>query len=117
MMKILVLGAGATGGYFGGRLVEAGADVTFLVRERRAAQLAEKGLVVKSPHGDFTVRVKTVAHAQVRPEYDLALLTCKAYDLDSAIKSLAAGIGPATHIVPLLNGLAHIDRLIAEFGA
>jgi 2-dehydropantoate 2-reductase len=116
-MKILVLGAGATGGYFGGRLVEAGADVTFLVRERRAAQLNEKGLVVKSPHGDFTLRVKTVTQAQLRPDYDLVLLTCKAYDLESAIKSLASGMGPATHVVPLLNGLAHVDRLIAEFGA
>jgi len=116
-MKSLVLGAGATGGYFGGRLAEAGADVTFLVRDGRAAQLADKGLVVRSPLGDFTLRVKTATQAKVRPEYDLALLTCKAYDLDSAIASLGPGIGPATHIVPLLNGLAHTDRLIAEFGA
>src|ERR1700740_1379216 len=62
-MRILVLGAGAIGGYFGGRLVQAGADVTFLVRERRAAQLAARGLVVKSPHGDFTVPARTVLKA------------------------------------------------------
>jgi 2-dehydropantoate 2-reductase len=116
-MKILVLGAGATGGYFGGRLAQAGGDVTFLVRERRAAQLAARGLVVRSPHGDFTLPAKFVRQADVRPEYDLVILTCKAYDLDAAIASIRPALGPAAHVLPLLNGLAHVDRLIAEFGA
>ena len=116
-MKILVLGAGATGGYFAGRLAQQGADVTFLVRERRAAQLAANGLVVRSPHGDFTVRPKFVQQAGVRPEYDLVMLTCKAYDLDSGIEAVRAGVGAAAHVIPLLNGIAHIDRLAAEFGA
>ena len=124
-MKILVLGAGATGGYFAGRLAQQGADVTFLVRERRAAQLAANGLVVKSPHGDFTVPAKFVQQAGVRPEYDLVILTCKAYDLDSGIGAIRAamgtrlglGVSAAAHVMPLLNGIAHIDRLIAEFGA
>jgi 2-dehydropantoate 2-reductase len=116
-MKILVLGAGATGGYFAGRLVQVGGDVTFLVRDRRAAQLAARGLVVKSPHGDFTVPAKFVKQPEVRPEYDLVLLTCKAYDLDAAIASIRPALGPATHVLPLLNGLAHVDRLVAEFGA
>ena len=116
-MKILVLGAGATGGYFGGRLAQAGVDVTFLVREKRAAQLAADGLVVKSPHGDFTVRVRCVRQSEVRPEYDVVLLTCKAYDLDAAIESIRPAIGPAAHLLPLLNGLAHLDRLDAELGA
>lgn len=116
-MKILVLGAGATGGYFGGRLAQAGADVTFLVRERRAAQLAADGLVVKSPHGDFTVRARYVKQSEVRPEYDLVLLTCKAYDLDSALESIRPAMGPDAHLLPLLNGLAHLDRLDTELGA
>ncbi len=116
-MKILVLGAGATGGYFGGRLAQAGADVTFLVRERRAAQLAANGLVVLSPHGDFTLRVPFVTQSELRAEYDLVMLTCKAYDLDAAIESVRPAMIPATHVLPLLNGLAHIDRLDAEFGA
>jgi 2-dehydropantoate 2-reductase len=127
-MKILVLGAGATGGYFAGRLAQQGADVTFLVRERRAAQLAANGLVVRSPHGDFTVRAKFVQQPDVRPEYDLVILTCKAYDLDSGIESIrtAMGVGAGreggeggagAHVMPLLNGIAHLDRLAAEFGA
>src|SRR6266851_4867246 len=76
-MKILVLGAGAVGGYFGGRLAQAGADVTFLVRPARAAQLAKNGLVVKSPFGDFTQKVKTVGAASEGGPYELVLLTCK----------------------------------------
>jgi 2-dehydropantoate 2-reductase len=116
-MKILVLGAGATGGYFAGRIAQVGADVTFLLRERRAAQLAANGLVVKSPHGDFTLRAQFVRQSEVRPEYDLVYLTCKAYDLDSAIESIRPAMGPAAHVMPLLNGLAHVDRLVTEFGA
>jgi 2-dehydropantoate 2-reductase len=116
-MKILCLGAGATGGYFAGRLAQAGADVTFLVRERRAAQLAANGLVVRSPHGDFALPAKFVRQADVGPEYDLVIVTSKAYDLDSAIDSIRPALGPAAHAMPLLNGLAHVDRLVAEFGA
>jgi 2-dehydropantoate 2-reductase len=116
-VKILCLGAGATGGYFAGRIAQAGADVTFLVRERRAAQLAANGLVVKSPHGDFTIPAKFVRQPEVRPEYDLVYLTCKAYDLDAAIDSIRPAIGARAHVVPFLNGLAHVDRLTAEFGA
>ncbi len=116
-MKILVLGAGATGGYFGGRLAQAGADVTFLVRDRRAAQLAKDGLVVRSPHGDFTLPVPFVRQGEVRPGYDFVLFTSKAYDLESGIESIRPAMGRETHVMPLLNGLAHIERLGAEFGA
>jgi 2-dehydropantoate 2-reductase len=116
-VKILVLGAGATGGYFGGRLAQAGADVTFLVRERRAAQLAADGLVVKSPHADFSVRARSVTQSGLRPEYDLVLLTCKAYDLDSAIESVRPATGAGAHVIPLLNGLSQVERLSAGFGA
>jgi 2-dehydropantoate 2-reductase len=116
-MKILVLGAGATGGYFAGRIAHIGADVTFLVRERRAAQLAANGLVVRSPHGDFTVRAQHVQQADARQQYDLVLLTCKAYDLDAAIESIRPAMGTGVHVMPLLNGLVHVDRLASEFGA
>lgn len=79
-MKILVLGAGGIGGYFGGRLAEAGADVTFLVRERRAQLLARDGLIIKSPLGDAKLKVETVLAGGLKPVYDLVFLTCKAYD-------------------------------------
>jgi 2-dehydropantoate 2-reductase len=97
-MKILVVGAGATGGYFGSRIVQAGGDVTFLVRARRAAQLAANGLVVKSPHGDFSVRTAFVQQPDLRPAYDLVILTCKAYDLDAAIDSSACSAGHAASL-------------------
>jgi vitamin B12 transporter len=82
MMRILVVGAGAVGGYFGGRMALAGQDVTFLVREARAKELAENGLVIKSPNGDAKVSsVKTVLSTRIDGPYDLVLLSCKAYDL------------------------------------
>ena len=116
-MRILVLGAGAIGGYFGGRLVQAGGDVTFLVRERRAEQLRTRGLVVRSPHGDFTVPAQTVVRAADAGGVDLVIVTCKSYDLESAIESIAPAVGATTCVLPLLNGVAHIDRLVAAFGA
>lgn len=116
-MRILVLGAGAVGGYFGGRLADAGADVTFLVRPRRQQQLLSDGLVVESPLGTIRRPVRTVLAEALLPEYDLVLLTCKAYDLASSVDALAPGVGPETAIVPLLNGLAHFELLDARFGA
>lgn len=115
-MRILVLGAGAIGGYFGARLVEGGADVTFLVRPRRRQILAERGLVVKSPAGDVTCKVATVLAEEIRSPYDLVLLTCKAYDLDAAISAVAPAMEPKSAVLPLLNGLVHIDRLAQRFG-
>ncbi|MBP7367790.1 2-dehydropantoate 2-reductase [Pseudoxanthomonas mexicana] len=120
-MRILVLGAGGTGGYFGGRLAQAGADVTFLVRPARAALLAERGLRIRSPLGDADLDVATVtaqdlpALAAARP-FDLVLLACKAYDLDSAIESVAPAVGANTAVLPILNGLLHYDALDARFG-
>lgn len=116
-MKILVLGAGAIGGYFGARLAHAGADIAFLVRERRAAQLREHGLVVRSPHGDFTQPARPVLASELREIYDLVLLACKAYDLDAAIESIRPALGASSHVLPLLNGVAHIPRLQDAFGA
>jgi 2-dehydropantoate 2-reductase len=116
-MRFLVLGAGAVGGYFGGRLAEAGRDVTFLVRPPRAAALAEHGLKVESQLGDFQVPVKTVTADRVGGPYDVVLLTAKHYDLDTAIAAIRAGVGPDTAVLPLLNGLMHLDKLDAAFGS
>lgn len=116
-MRILVLGAGGVGGYFGGRLAQSGADVTFLVRERRAAQLAKRGLVIESPLGDAIVpSPRTVTSKSRATPYDLVLLTSKAYDLASAIESIAPFVGPQSAVLPLLNGMAHLDALEARFG-
>jgi 2-dehydropantoate 2-reductase len=116
-MRILVVGAGAIGGYFGGRLVQAGQDVTFLVRPVRANQLAQAGLVIKSPAGDATLHgVQTVQAETLRETYDLILLSCKAYDLADAITSFAPAVGPDTAILPLLNGMRHLDILDQAFG-
>ncbi|WP_206952258.1 2-dehydropantoate 2-reductase [Trinickia acidisoli] len=116
-MRILVVGAGAVGGYFGGRMALAGQNVTFLVREARAAQLAADGLVIKSPRGDATLAdVKTVLTSQIDSPYDLVLLSCKAYDLDSAMDAFAPAVGPSTTILPMLNGMRHLDLLRARFG-
>lgn len=116
MTKILVLGAGGVGGYFGGRLVENGADVTFLVREKREEILQSQGLRIESPAGNAILKVQTVTAQTVKPDYDVVLFTCKAYDLDDAIQAIRPAVGSGTAIVPLLNGMAHLDRLAAIFG-
>lgn len=115
-MRILVLGAGGVGGYFGGRLAAGGADVTFMVRPRRAAQLAADGLVIRSPLGDVKVAVRTVLPEQAAPGWDAIILACKAYDLDGAITALRPA-APGALIVPQLNGLRHLEVLDAAFGA
>ena len=115
-MRILVVGAGAVGGYFGGRLLNAGRDVTFLVRPRRAAELAKLGLTIRSPVGDFhRPSPPTVLQDALAP-FDLVVLSCKAFDLEGAMTSFARAVGPATAILPLLNGMRHIDRLTERFG-
>lgn len=116
-MRILVLGAGAIGGYYGGRLVEHGADVTFLVRPARRATLERDGLNIRSQYGDFHGAVKTVTQEELGEHFDIVLLTSKAYDLDSAIEAIRPAVGPNTAVLPLLNGMAHIDKLNATFGA
>ncbi len=116
-MRTLIVGAGGVGGYFGGRLLEAQRDVAFLVRARRAEQLAKTGLVIRSPHGNVAIPAPpTVQAANLSQHFDLILLSCKAYDLDSAIDSFAPAVGPQTAILPLLNGMRHIDVLEAKFG-
>ena len=116
-MRVLVVGAGAIGGYFGGRMLQAGRDITFLVRPRRAAELGSSGLAIKSPNGDVTLKnPPTVQADSLREKFDVVLLSCKAFDLDDAIKSFAPAVGPQTSIIPLLNGMLHLDVLDAKFG-
>ena len=115
-MRVLVIGAGAVGGYFGGRLAEANRDVTFLVRARRAAQIEEQGLRIASPHGDLTLHPKTITASQIRGPYDLILLGVKSYALVGAIDDLASAVGTETVILPVLNGMRHMDLLGARFG-
>ena len=116
-MRVLVVGAGAIGGYFGGRLLQAGQDVTFLVRPKRAAELAGNGLVIKSPAGDVTLKnPPTVQADSLNEKFDVVLLSCKAFDLDDAMTSFAPAVGPETSIIPLLNGMLHLDVLDGKFG-
>ena len=115
-MRVLVVGAGATGGYFGARLAEVGRDVTFLVRPARAKTLAA-GLQILSPCGDYRIEhPRTVTADTLAGPFDLVLLSCKAYDLDTAIEDVAPAVGPDTAVLPILNGLRHLDALDAAFG-
>lgn len=116
-MQVVSLGAGAIGGYFGGRLVEGGCDVTFLVREGRKASLQKNGLRIESQFGNFSGPVHAVTREEIAAPADLVLLTCKSYDLPSAIETIRPAVGPKTAILPLLNGLSHIDDLNRVFGA
>jgi 2-dehydropantoate 2-reductase len=115
-MRILVVGAGAVGGYFGGRLAEANRDVTFLVRGRRAEEIQQKGLQIVSPHGDLTLHPRAVTADQIKEPYDVILLGVKSYGLDSAMKDFTSAVGPDTMILPVLNGMGHMDLLAARFG-
>ncbi|MDZ3837159.1 MAG: 2-dehydropantoate 2-reductase [Rhodospirillales bacterium] len=116
-MKLLFLGAGATGGYFGGRLAAADSDVTFLVRPARAARMRDRPLRIESPLGNAATPVKAITgDGLAGASYDLVVLSCKAYDLDDAIAAVRPAVGEGTRVLPVLNGLAHLDRLDAAFG-
>lgn len=115
-MRILIVGAGSTGGYFGGRLAEAGRDVTFLVRPARAAHLRAHGLQILSPHGDVTLHPALVTAGEIASPYDVVIVTVKAYALDGALADATPAIGPGTMVLPLLNGMKHVDALTARFG-
>jgi 2-dehydropantoate 2-reductase len=115
-MRILIVGAGAVGGYFGGRLAQAGRDVTFLVRPSRAKQLSRDGLRIISPHGDAVLTPKLVSADKIDTPYNLVFLSVKAYALEPAMNDFAAAVGQETMILPVLNGMRHIDLLTKRFG-
>lgn len=115
-MRILIVGAGAVGGYFGGRLAQAGRDVTFLVRRSRAKQLSRDGLRIISPHGNAILTPKLISAEGIDRPYGLVFLSVKAYALQAAINDFAAAVGKETVILPVLNGMRHIDLLTNRFG-
>jgi len=115
-LKILVVGAGATGGYFGGRLLQAGRDVTFLVRPGRAKVLRDRGLRITGLGEETVLHPPLVETGALDRTYDLVLVAVKATGLASAIDDFAPAVGSGTLILPFLNGLAHIDALDARFG-
>jgi 2-dehydropantoate 2-reductase len=115
-LRILIVGAGAVGGYFGGRLAQAGRDVTFLVRPSRAKQLSQDGLRIISPHGDAVLSPKLISADKIDAPYDIIFLSVKAYALEAALNDFAAAVGPETIIFPVLNGMRHIDILTKRFG-
>jgi 2-dehydropantoate 2-reductase len=116
VMRSLIVGAGALGGYYGGMLLRGGADVTFLVRPRRAAILAEHGLVIRLPDGEFRTPVKTVSAGTIDGQYDVVFLACKAYDLAVAIDDFAPALSPEGAVLPVLNGINHIAVLSDRLG-
>jgi 2-dehydropantoate 2-reductase len=116
-MGILVVGAGATGGYFGGRLAQAGRDVTFLVRERRAAVLRERGLRIVGPGGTEVVEPRLVTAVPAGEYAEVVLVTVKADGLDAVIPQIRAAVGPGTAVVPVLNGMRHLGLLSDAFGS
>ncbi|MFI5613052.1 ketopantoate reductase family protein [Amycolatopsis sp. NPDC051903] len=114
--RILVVGAGATGGFFGGRLQQAGRDVTFLVRPGRAKLLAERGLRITGL-GEETVLTPNLVEAdRLTDPYDVVLFTVKAAGLERAAEDVAPAVGPRTLVLPVLNGMRHVDVLAARFG-
>ncbi len=117
-IRILMVGTGATGGYYGGRLAQAGRDITFLVRGNRLRELQTKGIEIVSPLGDATVPAKTITAAELpaTAPFDVVMLSVKAYSLESSIPDFAAAVGPDTVIIPLLNGMRHLDVLAERFG-
>ena len=115
-LQILIVGAGAVGGYFGGRLAQAGRDVTFLVHPSRAKQLSQDGLRIISPHGDAVLSPKLISADKIDAPCDIIFLSVKAYALEAAMNDFAAAVGPETIIFPVLNGMRHIDILTKRFG-
>ena len=114
-MKILIVGAGGIGGYYGSKLMLAGADVTYLLREKRQALIQKQGLIVETPHGSFTVHPNTVTANELTPSYDLIILAPKAFDLEDALQSIEKSSTKGM-VLPFLNGLAHLDQLDQRFG-
>jgi len=114
-MRMLVVGAGSTGGYFGGRLTEAGRDITFIVRPSRHQQLSNEGLRIVSPHGDAKITPKLITADTLKGTYDAVLLTVKDFQLDASLDDIAPAIGPQTMILPVLNGMIHMDILARRF--
>jgi 2-dehydropantoate 2-reductase len=114
-MKVLVVGAGAVGGYFGARLYESGVDVTFLVRKNKQLLINESGINVQSVHGNVNILPKTITASYPPEAYDVILVSTKSYHFDSAVVDIKRFVGENTVIIPLLNGISHLDILLNAF--
>ncbi|GAA1360297.1 ketopantoate reductase family protein [Arthrobacter rhombi] len=112
-MRILVVGAGATGGAFGARLQEAGRDVTFLVRPKRAGKLRRDGLRFISPEDDRTLPVHVLTADEDADPFDLVIIAVKATGLETALQDATPFIGSGTTVLPFLNGMRHVDLIRA----
>ncbi len=116
-MRVAVLGAGGVGGYFGGRLAEAGHEVVFIARGEHGSAIASEGLLIRSPLGDALVRPALVtddpAHAG---EVELVLVAVKAWQLDAVAEAMGPLVGPSTSVLPLLNGVEAPGRLADVLG-
>ncbi|WP_053218616.1 ketopantoate reductase family protein [Virgibacillus senegalensis] len=116
-MKIVIVGAGALGAYFGARWKEAGEDVTFLVRPKRASQLKKHGLKIQSRQGDYYIeQPELVEDATKIQEADLVLLAVKGYHLDGTLEQLQVLTDKGAKVLPVLNGIEHIQILQKKLG-
>jgi 2-dehydropantoate 2-reductase len=115
MMRLLVVGAGSTGGYLGARLLQAGRDVSFLVRKQRADQLRAAGLRITSPHGDAILCPKVVTADAIAERYDVILIALKGFQLPAALEDIEPAVGSETMIMPVLNGMGHMQLLLDRF--
>ncbi|MGW9529549.1 ketopantoate reductase family protein [Paenibacillus terrae] len=115
-MRFLIVGAGAIGGYFGGRLIQKGEDVTFFVRPSKKSRLKEKALIVKSVHGNFHTPIRAITNGEAVEPFDCIIVAVKAYHLHQLQFNLEPYIGEHTMILPLLNGYEHFDSLRKQFG-
>lgn len=116
-MHIAVIGAGALGLYYGGRFQEAGAKVTFLVREKRAEQIKENGLHIKSTKGDYTIEnAEITTKAEEIADPDLVLLSVKGYHLPGTLDDVKILADKGAFILPVLNGIEHIGILQQAVG-
>ena len=114
-MKILILGAGAIGGFFGAHLMKSGANITFLVREKRKNELKKSGINIFSINGELKVNPKLLDKNLSGQHFDVIILTNKSYDLIESIREIKPYVNK-TVIIPLLNGMAHYEILDKEFG-
>lgn len=116
-MRIVVFGTGGVGGYFGGRLAEAGEDVTFIARGEHLQAIHKHGLRVGSVKGDFVIQPAQATDdpAQVG-EVDVVLVSVKAWQIPEVAQAMRPLIGPETFVVPLQNGVEAPEQLAAVLG-
>lgn len=114
-MKILVMGAGAVGAYFGARLVQAGEDVSFCARGENLRALRERGLELRSHKGDVRLEVRATEDPREFAPYDLVLFCVKSYDTIAASRKLEGCLAPEGVVMTLQNGVENEDALATVF--